>query len=457
MNTFSLLKTELQRSLERSGYKTPNAVQSRVIPLLLEGHNLFVQSKTGSGKTLAYLLPMIQNIDTDSRDIQALILAPTRELALQADADARALCLDSRIHCACIIGGMPESIQSNQLKSAPAIITATPGRLLDLLKRNMLDLSALKLTVFDEADQLFSSGQKDEVLQIRRLLPDVQTALFSATISEEQESLFPGDFIPVIMDDPSSINPDITAWQIETDDKFKILMELLKHLPITSAIIFTDYIQTCIDLSEKLQNRNILADAFSSSASQSQRNRIIRRFKEGRIRVLCATDAAARGLDIADISHIIQYDLPFDKETYIHRSGRSAHQGQTGISITLYTPSQKDMETVQYLLQNAKPMPSLPVEIQDLSSPIDKESSKHTEGVQTFIIRAGRKDKIRPGDIVGAFCSIVPYEQITAVEIQDDFSMVSILNADRHIADKARDLQIKGRRRRIEKKRNRNL
>ena len=457
MNTFSLLKTELQRSLERSGYKTPNAVQSRVIPLLLEGHNLFVQSKTGSGKTLAYLLPMIQNIDTDSRDIQALILAPTRELALQADADARALCLDSRIHCACIIGGMPESIQSNQLKSAPAIITATPGRLLDLLKRNMLDLSALKLTVFDEADQLFSSGQKDEVLQIRRLLPDVQTALFSATISEEQESLFPGDFIPVIMDDPSSINPDITAWQIETDDKFKTLMELLKHLPITSAIIFTDYIQTCIDLSEKLQNRNILADAFSSSASQSQRNRIIRRFKEGRIRVLCATDAAARGLDIADISHIIQYDLPFDKETYIHRSGRSAHQGQTGISITLYTPSQKDMETVQYLLQNAKPMPSLPVEIQDLSSPIDKESSKHTEGVQTFIIRAGRKDKIRPGDIVGAFCSIVPYEQITAVEIQDDFSMVSILNADRHIADKARDLQIKGRRRRIEKKRNRNL
>lgn len=451
MTELEKLKPELKRSMSRAGYDSLMPVQQKVIPLFLQKKNLFVQSKTGSGKTAAYLIPIMQMLKQNQEKCQALILTPTRELALQVKKSAELLGADLHVRTAAITGGMDEKKQINVLRLKPQIVVGTAGRLLDFIRTGKTDFSALRFLVLDEADQLMAMGQQKEAEEILQSLPKCQTALFSATLDDSMASFFPGDFATVEMDSPAEVNDQIQTYWMLCRNKNKDLKELLKHLPIDTAILFMNHIQDSLRMEEELQKQNILASSFSSHFDQKKRLRILDAFKKGKIRILIATDAAARGLDLSRVSHIIHYDLPMDAETYIHRSGRTAHQGNTGISIAMMNDEEKQTETGQYIIAHASPFMMSSQKGSDLSIALKQKTGKDT-GILTLVIRAGRQDKIRVKDLIGALCTVIPFEKIGTVEVQDRFSTAVIL--DDPAARKLSSLSIKGKKRRVERKRN---
>ncbi len=444
------MKKELIQTLEELGIHELLEIQKKAIPLIEEGKDVFVKSPTGSGKTFAYLIPAIDRIDRNEMYTKVLIIVPTRELALQVADNAKKLSVRTGNHVVTLIGGMDISRQMNALRHRPQILIGTPGRIVDLLHQDCIDLSELSLLIFDEADQIISTGQSEETEEIRNFIPDVQTVCLSATENELTDKLFPGNCEFINMGAQSSINTSIETYYVMTSDRRKELIHLLKTLPITTAIVFTNFKNDANDLSNMCQQNHILVSAFSSFFEERKRIQILRQFKEGKIRVLIATDAAARGLDITDVSHIIHYDVPVNTETWIHRSGRTAHQGNEGMTITIFDKNEQPNEVGQYILDNSA-LYTGKSEPQDLSKPYQKEAQKTTDTME-LIIRAGRKDKIRPGDLIGALCTVYKFEEIGVLEIQDTYSTVTILK--KYLSSIPASLQIKGRKRKIELKRN---
>jgi superfamily II DNA/RNA helicase len=443
------MKSELKQTLEELGIHDLLEIQKKAIPLIEEGKDVFVKSPTGSGKTYAYLIPAIDRIDQNESMTKVLIIVPTRELALQVADNAKKLSVRTGNHTVTLIGGMDISKQMNALRHRPQILIGTPGRIVDLLHQKCIDLSALSLLIFDEADQIISTGQSEETEEIRNYLSHVQTVCLSATENELTDKLFPGNCEYVNMGAQSSINTSIETYYVETRGSNKELMHLLKTLPITTAIVFTNYKNDANDLANMCKQSHILASAFSSFFEERKRIQILRSFKEGRIRVLIATDAAARGLDITDVSHIIHYDIPVNTETWIHRSGRTAHQGNEGMTITIFDANEPVNEVGQYIMDHStlymeKPEPA------DLSKPFKKAQQKKTDTME-LLIRAGRKDKIRPGDLIGALCTIYAFDEIGALEIQDTYSTVAILKNDP--SSLPASLSVKGKKRKVELKR----
>lgn len=336
----------VQAIIER-GYTTPTPIQAGLIPLMLAGADVIGQAQTGTGKTAAFALPILQNLEPDQKLPQALVLAPTRELAVQvADAfyqygkhlGARALA---------VYGGAPYGRQITRLNKGVDIVVATPGRLLDLLKRGAINLRLVKTVVLDEADEMLKMGFIDDVETILAETPATrQTALFSATLPKPIRRL-----ADKYMRDPQSVTiqrEQVTAEMIEQRcylvnqrDKFTALTRLFEVEDITSALIFARTRVGTGELANELTVRGFPAEALNGDLSQEARERTLRRFRNKQIKVLVATDVAARGLDIDDISHVFNYDLPDDPEVYVHRIGRTGRAGKTGLAISLVTPSQK--------------------------------------------------------------------------------------------------------------------
>ena len=431
------------QALEEEGYHTLRPVQTQCIPLLLSGKSIGVQAKTGSGKTAAFLIPSLTIAKEDTQHPQVLILSPTRELALQTGKLARQFAIYTRLHIATCIGGIDIEKQINALRMRPQIIIGTPGRMVDLYRQGRLDFSHLKLVVMDEADQLISTGQRKETEEILSYTTCAR-ALFSATLKQDVLSFLPETYELVVLDE-QKVSNNIKTWYIETEDKQKTLVDILKHTDIETCIVFVHYRSTAAKLSSNLKKKNILCEAFSSDKEEKERIRILKDFEEGRIRVLCATDAAARGLDLTRLSHIIHYDPSIDEETYIHRSGRSGHQGQAGTVISFVT-NDDDPNTINYIKQNAKPYPLSREQEYDLSKPLKKEQQQNRNYTK-LIIKAGRSDKLRPKDIIGALCTIIPFEDIGTLEIQDHYSTVII---KKPITLSVSTLSIKGKKRKIE-------
>lgn len=415
-------------------------VQKTVIPLITENKNLFIQAKTGAGKTYTYLIPAIQKVNPDLNDTQVLIIAPTRELAVQIGESADRICPFFNVHSVVCIGGMDIARQTNALKHRPHIVIGTPGRLNDLMNQNVLNLDHICLLVEDEADQIISTGQKEEVLSILKALKhDFQTVALSATFQDSLSVFLPENTEKVLLSD-NSLNDSIDSYYIRTDDKNSTLLSLLEHLPITSAIIFTNYKNDANLISEMLEKKGILSSAFSSFFEEKKRLSILKKFKEGKLRILVATDAAARGLDVTEVSHIIHYDLPLNYETFIHRSGRTAHQNNTGMNIVMLSAKDKEEEK-QYISKEL----ILDTDIHnDLTVPYEKKVQTST--TMTIRIHAGRKDKIRPKDVIGSLCTYVDFKDIGTLEIQDTFSSVIILRKDITFPD---HITIKGKRRKL--------
>ena len=397
-------------------------VQKAAIPAIMDGNSLFIQAKTGAGKTYAYLIPSVANVYPQSPDTQILIIAPTRELAVQVNESAERICPFFNVHPVVCIGGLDIDRQINALRHRPHIIIGTPGRLNDLLQQGKIRLDHIRMLIMDEADQIISTGQKEEVHSLLRYIPhDVQMVALSATSNPEVMQFLPQNTEKLILDE-NRVNERIDVKHIITDQRQETLLNLLKHLPVTTAIVFTNYKEDANQLSELLQKQGILSSAFSSYFEEKKRLSILKQFREGKIRVLVATDAAARGLDISDVSHIIHYDLPMDKETFIHRSGRSAHQGDNGTTILMG----KDEQQIRAFTTESTPLTLDESYICDLSVPYEKKTV--TSDTLKIRIHAGRKDKIRPKDVIGALCTIMDFNDIGTLEIQDTVSSVILLN-----------------------------
>lgn len=434
----------LRKTLNELGYTNFLPVQKKAIPAIESGKDLFIQAETGSGKTLAYLIPVLEKTDPYSDHTEALIIAPTRELAVQISDIAKKISVRTGHHIITLIGGLDIHKQENALKHRPVILIGTPGRIRDLLDQNQIDLSHLKITVLDEADQIISTGQREETEAILKGLSHYQTVCLSATHSDLLNHFFPHDHEEIILS-TDHLNERITAYYIETENKPRTLKQLLSCLPIEQAILFTNYKQDANRIAENLRKKKILCSAFSSDFEEKQRLSILKDFKEGKIRLLIATDAAARGLDLSNVSHIIHYDVPVDDQTFIHRSGRTAHQGNTGTIISLLNKEDEETETGQMILKTGTSF-QIPAEKgSDLSRPLKKAKEKETDTVLVQI-NAGRKDKIRPKDIIGSLCTLFDFKEIGVLEIQDTFSTVTILKKDIHLPD---HIRIKGKNRKI--------
>ena len=335
------------RAIAELGYGLPTPVQERTIPPLLAGRDVIAQAPTGTGKTAAYGLPIVERLDENDLHTQALVIAPTRELAIQVSEALHALGKHREMVTLPIYGGQPYDRQLRALARGVQVVVGTPGRLLDHLGRKTLDLSNVKMIVLDEADEMLNMGFIEDIEAILAALPaERQTALFSATIPPRiaalsQQYLRNPERISVAAREAVAPRVRQVYYEVAGPGKPEALSRILDLEEPESAIVFVRTRRDADVLAEQLNGQGYLAQAIHGEINQAQRERVLDRFRKGHTQLLVATDVAARGLDIPDVSHVINYDLPIDAESYVHRIGRTGRAGRRGEALTLVTPRER--------------------------------------------------------------------------------------------------------------------
>jgi ATP-dependent RNA helicase RhlE len=347
------------RSCESLGYIKPTPIQRQAIPVILGGEDLIGCAETGTGKTAAFLLPIIQKItakEANKRGVRVLVLAPTRELATQIEKNYGELNPLKANRSVIVIGGANMKPQMTLLRRGAAVVIATPGRLLDLVERRAIDLSAVEVLVLDEADRMLDMGFLPAIRRILSLLPDKrQTLLFSATMSEDIERLARNTMknpklIEVSPRGTAATMVEQTAYPVALESKTALLLDLLERERFERVLVFTRTRRGAERLSHILTAREHSVNRIHSDRTQPQREAALRGFRDGRTRVLVATDIAARGLDVDAVSHVINYDVPAVPEDYIHRIGRTGRAGNEGRALTLVTPvDESSMRAIEKL------------------------------------------------------------------------------------------------------------
>ncbi len=341
------LHPQLVQAVTRRGYTTPTPIQAGVIPLMLSGEDILGQAQTGTGKTAAFALPILHNITPGLGHVQALVLAPTRELGIQVAETMVAYGRLRNISVLAVYGGTAYGPQIGGLRRGVDVVVGTPGRLLDLLKSNKLDLSQVQTVILDEADEMLSMGFIEDIEAILQATPEErQTALFSATLPRQIRQL-----ADKYMNQPQAVSIEREqrtvstieqrAYLVNESDKLAALTRLFEVEPISSALIFARTRLGTAELANELTVRGFPAEPLNGDLSQQAREQVLNRFRNNQIKVLVATDVAARGLDIDDISHVFNFDLPQDAEIYVHRVGRTGRAGRTGTALTLVTPKEQ--------------------------------------------------------------------------------------------------------------------
>jgi superfamily II DNA/RNA helicase len=332
--------------LAARGISYPFQIQALVIPEALSGGDVLAKSPTGSGKTLAFAIPIVQRLNPEENHPTALVLVPTRELCSQVT-DEFGLIAGDRIKVASVYGGVPLRAQAQEAKNAHVIV-ATPGRLQDLVDRGLLSLDAVRVLVLDEADRMLDMGFKPQVDRlVRKLTEDRQTMFFSATLDGEVGELarrythFPARFEGELPADRRSGDVDHRFVAVTSDNKVSTLIELLKEDDCGLALVFVRTKAGADRLVEKLRRHDVDAAAIHGDKGQAQRENALSRFDSGKVKTLVATDVAARGLDVDDITHVINFDPPEEPDVYTHRVGRTGRAGRGGIGITLVLPEQQ--------------------------------------------------------------------------------------------------------------------
>ena len=352
------LSDEIMRAVAKMGFKEATPVQRETIPVMMEGHDVIAIAPTGTGKTCAFGIPMLEYISlTDSR-IQELILAPTRELALQIGEEMTKLCaFIPEVRIAVLYGGQPISKQLNQLKRKPQIIVATPGRMLDHMQRGTARLSAVHTLVIDEADEMLKMGfVKDVCKIIEAIPPQRQFVMFSATTNQDVLTIswkYQHDPVEITIPATNENKPQITQYVIPTErqDKQERLQYLLDSNVYSRVMIFTNTKDMCRRLSEKLNKLGYQTEALHGDIPQSKRNQVMQGFKRGKFPILVCTDVAARGIDVFDVEAVINFDLPTENEYYLHRIGRTGRAKRHGVAFTLlcFTESVRLDEILKYM------------------------------------------------------------------------------------------------------------
>ncbi|HUZ81820.1 MAG TPA: DEAD/DEAH box helicase [Gaiellaceae bacterium] len=334
------------RLLAARGIESPFQIQALVIPEALRGGDILAKSPTGSGKTLAFAIPILERLDPSEPRPAALVLVPTRELCVQVTEEF-ALISGETINVASVYGGVPLKAQANEAKAAHVIV-ATPGRLQDLVDRGLVSLDAVQVLVLDEADRMLDMGFKPQVDRlVRKLRDDRQTMFFSATLDGEVGELarrythFPARFEGELPADRRSGEIDHRFVPVTNDTKVSTLVELLKSEECGLALVFVRTKAGADRLVEKLRRHDVDAAAIHGDKGQAQRENALERFDAGKVKTLVATDVAARGLDVDDITHVINFDPPEEPDVYTHRVGRTGRAGKGGIGITLVLPEQQ--------------------------------------------------------------------------------------------------------------------
>jgi ATP-dependent RNA helicase DeaD len=341
------LAPPIQQALDELGYTEPTPIQEQAIPELLAGHDVIGQAQTGTGKTAAFGLPMLQYLDPASDEVQAIVLTPTRELCIQVTQALRAYAEHLDVEIVAVFGGAPIRSQQSQLRAGAHVVVATVGRMMDLMSRRSLVLTAARYVVLDEADEMLDLGFIEDVEKILRLCPSGrQTALFSATMPPPVKRLAEGYMYEptTIRITPKKLTVDAIEQafvEVPAKEKALRLVELLKEEEPEQAIVFCRTKIGASRLDKTLRDKGLDVKALHGDMSQGARDGVMISFKDHRVRLLVATDIAARGLDIEHVTHVINYDVPASSEVYVHRIGRTGRVGRTGRAITLVTPAQR--------------------------------------------------------------------------------------------------------------------
>lgn len=366
------LKPELLKAIKRAGFEEATPIQEKTIPLVLSGKDVIGQAQTGTGKTAAFGLPILQTLDKKQEGIQALIIEPTRELAIQTQEELFRLGRDENAHVQVVYGGADIRRQIRSLKQVPNILVGTPGRLLDHLKRRTINLSHLKHVILDEADEMLDMGFIQDIGSILTFASnDHQTLLFSATM--------PKPILQIgekFMHDPQIVqikSKELTAnlidqyfVRLKENEKFDILCRLIDVQDPELSVVFGRTKRRVDELTRGFQARGYDAAGIHGDLTQTKRMSVLKRFKQGKLDILVATDVAARGLDISGVSHVYNYDIPQDPDSYVHRIGRTGRAGKNGMSITFVTPNEIGyMKTIERLTRK---------KMTPLRPPSDKEA-----------------------------------------------------------------------------------
>lgn len=362
------LDPRLLEAIAAQGYTMPSPIQQQAIPVALSARDLLGCAQTGTGKTAAFVIPLLQQLleeqkTTQRQQVKALILAPTRELALQISESVRQLSRFTGIQHVAVFGGVSQHAQVSKLRAGASIVVATPGRLKDLLQQNLLSLQYVKYLVLDEADRMLDMGFVKDVQQITRQLPaDRQTLLFSATMPPAILQLA-GSLqkkpvrIEVTPAGSSAVQVAQSVYFSDKQQKPVLLVELLQEELMKTVIVFTQMKYSADKLSRYLQKAGIDTGVIHGNRSQQQRESALQRFKNRDIRVLVATDIAARGIDVSQLECVINYDLPLTAETYVHRIGRTGRAGASGTAISFCSPEEKPLLTaIQQLIKKNIPV-----------------------------------------------------------------------------------------------------
>lgn len=461
------LGEEILRALSSLGYETPTEVQAEVIPVALEKQDLVVKSQTGSGKTAAYGIPLCELIDWNENKPQALILTPTRELALQVNEDITNIGRFKRIKATPLFGKHPFHIQKAELKQRTHMVVGTPGRVLDHIERGTLSLERIAYLVIDEADEMLNMGFIEQVQSIIQALPRERvTMLFSAT--------FPEDVLKLsrkYMDHPAQIEIKASGLttatiehsliQVTEADKLALLQDLLIVESPDSCIIFCRTQEHVDKLFREMADLRYPCDRIHGGMEQEERFEVMNAFRRGQFRYLIATDVAARGIDITNITHVINYDIPLEKESYVHRTGRTGRAGKTGKAITLVTPKDsRRLADIEAYIGFAIPIVKAPSEeavdrrredfeqkLNIRPEPKKDKREQLNKQIMKLNFNGGKKKKLRAVDFVGTIAKLdgVTADDIGIITILDFVTDVEILNGKGPLVlEMMKDTTVKG-------------
>ena len=466
---------DIIKGLTNLGFTEAKEVQKKVIPFMLSSKDIIVKSETGSGKTASFGIPLCENVEVEENKIQGIVLTPTRELALQVKEEISNIGRVKKVRCAAIFGKQPMKEQINELKQRVHIVAGTPGRVIDHIERGTINLENAKYLIIDEGDKMLNMGFIDQIEKVINALPKNRSImLFSATMPEAVEKL-----CVKYMNNPEKVTVTTKVvnrerieevyYNVEDKDKFKALKRVIYGEVPNRGIVFCNTKDTVKNVIKLMINEGLSAKELHGDMEQKERLKIMEDFKNGDFQFLVATDIAARGIHVDDITHVINYDVPGEKEAYVHRIGRTGRQGKSGNAITFVSNYETKFlrsieEYIGYTITHGTYAEDSKLRegkklLKEKSSNLKKsvKPKNINKDIVKIHLNGGKKKKIRPGDIAGALNSIegITSEDVGIIEVQDGFSYVDILNKKGNtILNNYKELSIKGKKIKIQRAKN---